>query len=61
MKAEVNKTSTKFKSVQTRLFQINKCMQGQSTFLPVEFDREYTSMCMLTIHSSIINFTFNAP
>jgi hypothetical protein len=60
MKAEVNKSSTKFKCVQTKLYQINNCMHSQSTFLPVEFDREYTSLCMLTCHSSMINFVFNA-
>jgi hypothetical protein len=35
-------------------------MHSQSTFLPIEFDREYTSLCMLTFHSSIINFAFSA-
>lgn len=61
MKAEINKATTKFKCVQTRLYQINNCMHSQSTFLPIEFDREYTSLCMLTLHSSMINFTFSAP
>ena len=61
MRNEINKPTTKFKCVQTRLYQLNNCMHGQSTFLPIEFDREYTSLCMLSIHSSIINFTFAAP
>jgi hypothetical protein len=61
MKAEINKSSTKFKCVQTRLYQLNNCMHSQSTFLPIEFDREYTSLCMTTVHSSIINFAFVAP
>jgi hypothetical protein len=61
MKAEVNKPTTKFRCVQTRLFQFNQCLHSSSTFLPIEFDREYTSMCMMTMHSSIINFSFSAP
>ncbi len=43
MKEEVNKISTKFKCVQTKVFQINFQLLGQSAFIPISFDREFTS------------------
>ena len=52
------KSSTKFKLVQTKIYQINSLLQGLSTFLPISFDREYTSICLCTIHGSIIDFRF---
>ena len=61
MKEEVQKGTNKFKCVQTKLFQINKALQGMSTFVPIQFDREYTSMCLFTLHSSVIDFKFYAP
>ena len=60
MKDEVSRYANKFKCVQTKLFQINKSLQGQSTFIPVNFDREYTSLCMTTLHSSVIDFKFSS-
>mmetsp|Transcript_18414 Transcript_18414/g.24712 ORF Transcript_18414/g.24712 Transcript_18414/m.24712 type:complete len:95 (-) Transcript_18414:2387-2671(-) len=60
MKEEVSRYANKFKCVQTKLFQINKSLQGQSTFIPVAFDREYTSLCMATLHSSVIDFKFSS-
>ena len=59
MKDEVSRYANKFKCVQTKLFQINKALQGLSTFIPVQFDREYTSIAMLTLHSSVIDFKFS--
>ena len=61
MKEEVAKGINKFKCVQTKLYQINKALQGLSTFVPIQFDREYTSMCLFTLHSSVIDFKFYAP
>lgn len=31
---------------------------GQQSFLPINFDREYTCLTMTTIHSTIIDFRF---
>ena len=59
MKEEVSKYANKFKCVQTKLFQINKSLQGLSTFVPIQFDREYTSMAVATLHSSVIDFKFS--
>lgn len=59
MKDEVSRYANKFKCVQTKLFQINKSLQGQSTFIPIQFEREYTSMAMVTLHSSVIDFKFH--
>ena len=59
MKEEVSRYANKFKCVQTKLFQINKSLQGQSTFIPINFDREYTSLAMATVHSSVIDFKFS--
>ena len=61
MKEEVGKICNKFKCVQTKLFQINRSLNGLSTFVPIQFDREYTSLCMFTLHSSIIDFKFYSP
>jgi hypothetical protein len=58
MKEEVNKSSTKFKVVQTKVFQINQQILGQSVFIPVSFDREFTSVCACTLHGSMIDFRF---
>ena len=35
MKTEVNKLCSKFKCVQTRLYQINRSLNGLSTFVPI--------------------------
>ena len=59
MKDEVSRYANKFKCVQTKLFQINKSLGGQSTFIPIQFDREYTSLCSVTLHSSVIDFKFS--
>ena len=59
MKEEVSRYANKFKCVQTKLFQINKSLQGLSTFVPILFDREYTSMAVATLHSSLIDFKFS--
>ena len=61
MKEEVSKGTGKFKCVQTKLYQINRALRGLSTFVPIQFDREYTSMCLFTLHSSVIDFKFFAP
>ena len=60
MKEEVSKYANKFKCVQTKLYQINKSLQGLSTFVPLQFDREYTSMGVATLHASVIDFKFSA-
>lgn len=60
MKEEVSRYANKFKCVQTKLYQINKSLQGQSTFVPIAFDREYTSLCMATLHSCVIDFKFSS-
>lgn len=44
--------------VQARLFQINKALLGQQSFLPVNFDREYTCLTMTTFHTALIDFRF---
>ena len=61
MKKEVSQGTDKFKCVQTKVFQINRSLTGLSTFVPIAFDREYTSMCLFTLHSSVIDFKFFAP
>ena len=61
MKEEVSKGANRFRCVQTKVFQINGALQGMSTFVPISFDREYTSQCMFTLHSSVIDFKFFAP
>jgi hypothetical protein len=61
MKKELNAGSLgKFKLVQTKLFTMNYPLQGQSSFIPVHFDKEYTSMCMMTLHSALIEFRFRS-
>ena len=60
MKQEVSQYANKFKCVQTKLFLINKALQGLSTFVPIQFDREYTALAMATLHSSVIDFKFSA-
>lgn len=47
-----------FKMVQARLYQINRSLFGQSSFLPILFDREYTCLTMTTIHASLIDYRF---
>ena len=44
--------------VQARLYQLNKGLSGQSTFLPILFDREYTCLTMTTLHASLIDYRF---
>jgi hypothetical protein len=58
MKEELNKPGTKFKLVQTKTYQINHLLQGRSAFVPISFDREFTSICTCTIHGSVIDFRF---
>ena len=58
MKDEVNKPHTKFTCVQTKIFQINNILQGLSTFIPMSFDREFTSIGVCTLHGSLIDFRF---
>lgn len=48
----------KFNLVQTRVFQLNNLLHGQSTFIPLSFDREFTSVCACTIHGSLIDYRF---
>lgn len=47
-----------FKMVQARLYQLNRSLMGQSTFLPLLFDREYTCLTMSSIHTSLIDYRF---
>jgi len=58
MKEEMKKSVEKFKHVQTRVFQVNKLLQGLSTFVQIGFDREFTSVCSCTLHGSIIDYRF---
>ena len=44
--------------VQARLYQLNKGLFGQSSFLPILFDREYTCLTMTTLHASLIDYRF---
>lgn len=44
--------------VQARLYQINRALMGQQSFLPINFDREYTCLTMCTIHSTLIDYRF---
>lgn len=50
--------STKFKCVQTKIYQINMALLGQSVFIPFSFDKEFTSLCACTVHGSLIDFRF---
>jgi len=50
--------NTKFKCVQTRVYQINNLLSGLSTFIPITFDREFTCISVCTIHGSLIDFRF---
>lgn len=58
MKEEVNKSTMKFKSVQTKIFQLNAALTGISSLVPISFDKEYTSIGIATIHGSLIDFRF---
>ena len=58
MREELNKPSLKFKLVQTKVFQVNSLLQGLSTYVPLVFDREFTSLCTCTLHGSVIDFRF---
>lgn len=58
MKDEISKPQTRFKLVQSKIFQVNKLLTGLSTFCPISFDREYTSLCVCTLHGSIIDYRF---
>lgn len=58
MKDEVNKSSTKFKCVQTKLFMISNLLSGFSSFVPITFEREYTCFAICTLHGSLIDFRF---
>ena len=33
-------------------------LKGLSTFVPISFDREFTSICLCTLHGSLIDFRF---
>lgn len=54
----VNKGTTVFKCVQTRVFQVNNLLMGLSAYVPLHFDREFTSNCHCTIHGSLIDYRF---
>jgi len=58
MLVELQKNEEPFKMVQARLYRINKGLMGQSSFLPVLFDREYTCLTMTTVHTSLIDYRF---
>ena len=61
MKEEVTSgKNMKFRCVQTRVFQLNNALTGLSTFIPISFDREFTSTCVCTLHSSLIDFRFRS-
>ena len=44
--------------VQARLYQINKGLQGISSFVPILFDREYTCLTMSTVHQTLNDYRF---
>eukprot|EP00347_Sterkiella_histriomuscorum_P005091 403357933 len=58
MKEELRNTGDRFKLVQTKIYQINGLMQGMSSMIPISFDREFTCLCVSTLHGSIIDFRF---
>eukprot|EP00347_Sterkiella_histriomuscorum_P011541 403372061 len=58
MKEELSKSTAKFTLAQTKIYQINGLLQGMSTFVPIQFDKEYTSQCVSTFHGSIIDYRF---
>ena len=58
MKEEINKPGTKFNLVQTKVMQINNILQGFSSFVPITFEREFTSLAICTMHGSLIDFRF---
>mmetsp|Transcript_26325 Transcript_26325/g.40179 ORF Transcript_26325/g.40179 Transcript_26325/m.40179 type:complete len:154 (+) Transcript_26325:187-648(+) len=58
MQDEINNNGQSFKMVQARLYQINKGLAGVSSFVPIMFDREYTSLTMVTCHSALIDYRF---
>ena len=47
-----------FKMVQQRIYKLNKGLLGQSSFIPIMFDREFTCLTMSTIHASLIDYRF---
>jgi hypothetical protein len=61
MKEEISSgKNLKFRCVQTRVYQINNALSGLSSFVPISFDREFTSICVCTIHGSLIDFRFRS-
>ena len=58
MQYELQKSGEQFKMVQARLYRLNKGLLGQSSFIPVLFDREYTCLTMATVHASLIDYRF---
>ena len=61
MKEEISSgKNLKFRYVQTRVYQINNALSGLSSFVPISFDREFTSICVCTIHGSLIDFRFRS-
>lgn len=58
MQEELQRNGEEFRMVQARLYQLNKGLQGQSSFCPILMDREYTCLTMSTVHASLINYSF---
>lgn len=44
--------------MQTKVFQLNNLLLGLTSLLPISFDREFTSICMCTVHGSLIDYKF---
>jgi hypothetical protein len=58
MKEEIMKPATKFNLVQTKILQVNSILSGYSSFVPITFEREFTSLAICTLHGSLIDFRF---
>lgn len=58
MKEELRNNGDKFKLVQTKTYQLNGHLLGMSNMVPIPFDREFTSLCVTTLHASIIDYRF---
>ena len=49
---------SKFKKVQTKLYQINNVLSGQASFLHVQFGGQHTCLASMTLHSALTDFRF---
>ena len=58
MREEILKQNIVFHCVQTKVFQINNLLGGFSSLLPITFEKEFTALCICTLHGSLIDFRF---